>query len=93
MEYFLTCTNATCWFSTLRATLQKLKDYALKHIPERAGLIVVREKKKLCGGYCKIVRYPKPNRKARKWTEKHRAKLLQLMQIRYWKLKNNLKER
>ncbi len=75
------------------AVPEKLKDYALKHIPERAGLIVVREKKKLCGGYCKIVRYPKPNRKARKWTEKHRAKLLQLMQIRYWKLKNNLKER
>ena len=72
------------------AVPEELEEFALEHIPERAGLIIVSETKERLWGCCKVVKHPKLRKGAKKWEEKHRVKLLQLMQIRYWDVRKGL---
>lgn len=69
-----------------------MKDFALVNIPEKAGLITV-EKNKADDYECtniKIVKSPKPNSYARKWTDKEIIKLGHLGCMRIYSLKVKL---
>jgi hypothetical protein len=62
----------------------ELTDYALIHIPERAGLISIDEH-----GRVKVVRQCQRNKLARKWTKDERLKLAHLGNLRILPLMRN----
>jgi len=64
----------------------ELKEYALKHIPERAGLITVTEK-----GKTFISRQPKINKNAEKLHDRYWNMLLVLVATKYFFLKRGAK--
>lgn len=75
---------------------KKLKDIALDHIPDRAGLICVEDVNYRFR--VEVIRKPKSNQRAVKWSEKERYQLARLGALRIkglkWKvvqLKNKLK--
>jgi len=76
------------------AVPENLKEIALKEIPERAGLYIVKEKCNKKGTNCKLivslVRQPKANKNAEKWSDVERAKLARLGVMRILTLKKNI---
>lgn len=66
------------------AVPEAMKDYALLHIPERAGLYVVKPK------WVEKVRNAEKNPACIKWTDKQRQKLMYLGTMRILGLKKNL---
>ncbi len=66
------------------AVPSEMKDFALEHIPERAGLYVVKPK------WVEKVREAKKNSSCVKWTDKQRQKLMYLGTMRILGLKKNL---
>ena len=71
------------------AVPEELKEEALMHIPERAGLFVTRNTKDFRGnfGCVSLVRAPKINTKARKFNDKEIKHLYELAAMRIWSLK------
>jgi len=69
------------------AVPEKLRDRALEFIPERAGLVIVRNHP---WRQAIIERKPKVNTSARKLTEKEIHKLLKLAAMRIWSLKEHI---
>lgn len=61
-----------------------LKEH-IDHIPERAGIIIVNERKR-----CKVVRKPKSNKNPYKFSEKERYQVARLGAMRMWTLKRNI---
>lgn len=80
------------WIARLYfAVPEELKDFALKHIPERAGLFVVCKNVR---GYLYVdqkVKEAKRNTDAVKWTDKQRYNLARLGAMRIYGLKKKLK--
>lgn len=70
------------------AVPNNLINFALKHIPERAGLYGVGD-----GGRTKLVRQCKRNTKAHKWSDKERLKLAHLGTMRIVGLKQKIAKR
>jgi hypothetical protein len=67
----------------------ELKEEALLHIPERAGLFITHNEINLQGkfGCVSLVRAPKLNTKARKFNDKEIKHLYELTAMRIWSLK------
>jgi len=64
---------------------ESLIEKSLNHIPEKAGVFSVSNKH-----YAKLIRPPKINKLAKKFTPQERIKLAELAAMRIWTLKENL---
>lgn len=67
------------------AVPERLVEFALENIPERAGLLSVRNMKNV-----RVVRKPKKNKKCRKWTKQEICGLRRLGTMRIMNLKYNI---
>ncbi len=79
------------------AVPEKLEEAALEFAPERAGIIVVREKDNVPGVYpyhqkCRRIREPTVNKHASKMPDHERYKVARLGALRIWGLKRKLIE-
>jgi hypothetical protein len=73
------------------AVPEDLKDKALEHIPERAGLFIIHlNSTRKYPKYVSLVKAPQINTGARKLTEKEIKKLYELATMRLWSLKEHL---
>lgn len=73
-----------------------LEDCVAEHIPERAGIIIVSEKKSnYYGSYytCKVIRKPRARQNPYCFTDKDRFKLARLGAIRIYGMKKAIKDR
>jgi len=64
----------------------------IEHIPERAGIIVVKRHKTFKWLFCKKLRNPIPNNSNYKFSESERVELMRLLCLRIWRLKKKLGE-
>jgi hypothetical protein len=77
------------------AVPEELKEFALLHIPERAGLFVVSQEHRLNATYygnlyTTLIKLPKINKSARILNDNEINKLYQLCAMRIWSLKQHL---
>ena len=83
---------------------EALKDYA-EHVPQRAGIIIVKRVANRYWDYlkqetveagetnrCEIIRAPRLNKHAVKWTDKDRMALMRLSTLRIWSLKRKIRD-
>ena len=68
---------------------EKLEEH-ISHIPERAGIIVLKRHRVYNNLMCEVMRKPKPNKNARKLTDKERYQVARLGALRIWGLKHKL---